>query len=138
MRSVGYTLLYLLDHDILGRARTFIESLPPMMMDRAINWAYLHKTQDSFAIEKEAPTESKARRFIQLLRQAHERLPLTEDYLVNLQNATLSNPLDLAAAFRHEQNHLANGGFRLYRRDCAASTCDAAYGDGGTSYRWAG
>lgn len=56
-----------------------------------------------------AQLEHKARRFIQLLRQAHERLPLTEDYLVQLQNATVSNPLDLAAAFRHEQNHLANG-----------------------------
>lgn len=99
----------LLAHDILGRAKAFIESLPPMMMDRAINWAYLHETQDSFAIEKEAPTEDKARRFIRLLRQAHERQPLTEDYLVNLQNATVTNPLDLAVAFRHEQNHLSNG-----------------------------
>lgn len=99
----------LLEYNILGRAREFIESLPQVMMDRAINWAYLHETQDSFLIEKEAPTENKARRFIQLLRQAHERLPLTEDYLVHLQNATVSNQLDLAAAFRHEQNHLANG-----------------------------
>ncbi|MDR2317571.1 MAG: Fic family protein [Pseudomonas sp.] len=99
----------LLAHDILGKAKVFIESLPPVMMDRAINWAYLHETQDSFAIEKEAPTEDKSRRFIQLLRQAHERQPLTEDYLVTLQNATVANPLDLAAAFRHEQNHLSNG-----------------------------
>ncbi|MBB3105466.1 Fic family protein [Azomonas macrocytogenes] len=97
----------LLVHDILGRARAFIESLPPVMMDRAINWAYLHETKDSFAIEREAPSEDKSRRFIQLLRQAHERQPLTEDYLVALQNATVMNPYDLAAAFRHEQNHLA-------------------------------
>lgn len=99
----------LLEHDILGRAKEFIDALPPAMMDRAINWAYLHETQDSFAIEKEAPSEDKARRFIKLLRQAHERKPLTEDFLVNLQNATVANPLDLAAAFRHEQNHLGNG-----------------------------
>ncbi|MGA9660139.1 MAG: Fic family protein [Pseudomonas alloputida] len=99
----------LLEHDILGKAKNFIASLPPLMMDRAINWAYLHETQDSFAIEKEAPTEDKSRRFIKLLRQAHERHPLTEDYLVTLQNATVANPLDLAAAFRHEQNHLSNG-----------------------------
>ncbi|QQE86036.1 Fic family protein [Pseudomonas putida] len=99
----------LLEHDILGKAKNFIGSLPPLMMDRAINWAYLHETQDSFAIEKEAPTEDKSRRFIKLLRQAHERHPLTEDYLVTLQNATVANPLDLAAAFRHEQNHLSNG-----------------------------
>jgi hypothetical protein len=78
------------------------------MMDRALNWAYLHETKDSFAIEREAPSESKSRRFIQLLRGAHESQPLTEDYLVALQNATLSNPLDLAAAFRHEQNYLSD------------------------------
>jgi hypothetical protein len=47
-------------------------------MARAINWAYLHETQDSFAIEKEAPSENKARRFIALFRQAHERRPLSD------------------------------------------------------------
>jgi len=99
----------LLSFDILGRSKTFIASLPPAMMDRAISWAYLHETQDSFAIEKEAPSEQKAQRFIQLLRQAHERQPLTEDYLVSLQNSTISNPLDMAGAFRHQQNHLSNG-----------------------------
>lgn len=102
-------IIELLQHDILGRAQQFIQSLPSGMMDRAINWAYLSETQDSFAIEKESPSEDKSRRFIQLLRQAHERIPLSEDYLVTLQNATLSNPYDKAVAFRHEQNHLANG-----------------------------
>ncbi|OWJ96200.1 cell filamentation protein Fic [Pseudomonas sp. A46] len=97
----------LLAHDILGRARAFITSLPPAMMDRAINWAYLSETKDSFAIERESPSEDKSRRFIQLLRQAHERQPLTEDYLVGLQNATVSNPYDLAVSFRTQQNHLA-------------------------------
>lgn len=99
----------LLEHDILGRTRDFMQSLPSAMMDRAISWAYLHETQDSFAIERESPSEDKAGKFIRLLRQAHERLPLSEHYLVQLQNATISNPFDRAAAFRHEQNHLASG-----------------------------
>ncbi|WP_455926086.1 Fic family protein [Pseudomonas putida] len=102
-------IVALLEHDILGRVQDFVQSLPSGMMDRAINWAYLHETQDSFAIEKESPSEDKSRKFIQLLRQAHERIPLSEEYLVNLQNATISNPFDMAAAFRHEQNHLASG-----------------------------
>lgn len=102
-------IMDLLRHDILARAQQFIQSLPSGMMDRAINWAYLHETQDSFAIEKESPSEDKSRRFIKLLKQAHEKTPLTEDYLVALQNATISNPYDMAAAFRHEQNHLASG-----------------------------
>ncbi len=102
----------LLNHDILGRAKAFIASLPPLMMDRAINWAYLHETQDSFAIEREAPTQDKSKRFIQLLRQAHDRQLLTEDYLVELQNSTVTNPFDLAATFRHEQNYLGTNGIR--------------------------
>ncbi|MEL7936155.1 Fic family protein [Pseudomonas delhiensis] len=99
----------LLELDILGKSREFIGSLPAGMMDRALSWAYLHETQDSFAIEREAPSADKAERFVQLLRQAHERQPLTEDYLVALQNSTISNPFNRAAAFRHEQNHLSNG-----------------------------
>lgn len=100
-------IVALLEHGILAHAQEFIKSLPSGMMDRTISWAYLHETKDSFAIEKESPSEDKARKFIQLLRQAHERTPLSEDYLVRLQNATISNPLDMAAAFRHAQNHLA-------------------------------
>ncbi|QOD01641.1 Fic family protein (plasmid) [Pseudomonas fulva] len=99
----------LLEHNILGRAQDFVKNLPAEMMDRALAWAYLHETQDSFAIEKESPSEDKARKFISLLRQAHERIPLSEEYLVQLQNATISSPYDMAAAFRHEQNHLASG-----------------------------
>ncbi|MDR9753278.1 Fic family protein [Pseudomonas sp. SZMC_28357] len=98
----------LLDYNVLNRSKTFIDSLPKEMMDRAINWAYLSETENSFAIEKEAPSEQKSQRFIQLLRQAHERKPLTEEYLVALQNSAISNPYDLAVAFRHEQNHLSN------------------------------
>lgn len=99
----------LIDLDIVGRARVFMATLPPEMMDRAINWAYLHETRDSFAIEKEEPSEEKSRRFVRLLRQAHERTELSEDYLVELQNSTVSNPFDKAVLFRHQQNHLHNG-----------------------------
>ncbi|WP_332765847.1 Fic family protein [Pseudomonas koreensis] len=99
----------LLDLDIIGRARNFMATLPPEMMDRAISWAYLHETRDSFAIEKEEPSEEKSQRFVRLLRQAHERTELSEDYLVELQNSTVSNPFDKAVLFRHEQNHLHNG-----------------------------
>ncbi|MFL1420120.1 Fic family protein [Pseudomonas fildesensis] len=99
----------LLALDVLSRAKSFMATLPPEMMDRAIQWAYLHETRDSFAIEKEQPSEEKSRRFVQLLRQAHEGRLLTEDYLVELQNSTVSNLFDKAVAFRHEQNHLHNG-----------------------------
>jgi len=40
----------LLALDVMGRAKSFMAMLPPEMMDRAIQWAYLHETRDSFAI----------------------------------------------------------------------------------------
>lgn len=96
----------LLENDVLDRTRQFIESLPEEMMDRAISWAYLHETKDSFLIEREAPAQDKAKRFMQLLHLAHEKSELTEDYLSGLQNSVVNNKIDQAAAFRHEQNHL--------------------------------
>jgi hypothetical protein len=99
----------LLAEDILGQAGTFIDSLPADMLDRAVQWAYLSETQSSFAIERETPSPDKQERFMQLLHQAHEVRELNEDYLVALQNSTVSNPLDKAATFRIEQNFLHNG-----------------------------
>ncbi|UST52325.1 Fic family protein (plasmid) [Comamonadaceae bacterium OTU4NAUVB1] len=92
--------------DVLGRTRAFVEGLAPDMMDRALSWAYLHETEDSYAIEREAPTEDKARAFIALLKQAHEGRPLDEDYLVELQSSIVANPFDKAVQFRTEQNWL--------------------------------
>lgn len=99
----------LLEADVLAEARAFIASLPAGMLDRAIQWAYLSETQSSFAIERESPSPDKQQRFMQLLRKAHEGRPLSETYLVELQNSTVNNPFDKAAAFRHEQNYLHNG-----------------------------
>ncbi|MEK6789146.1 MAG: Fic family protein [Pseudomonadota bacterium] len=99
----------LLNENILLRAQEFMATLPEAMIDRAIQWAYLHETRSSFAIEKETPSPDKAERFMQLLKQAQDGRPLSEDYFVGLQNNIISNVLDHAAAFRHEQNHLSNG-----------------------------
>lgn len=95
---------------ILDRTKQFIESLGVDMMDRALSWAYLHETDSSFAIEREVPTEDKARRFVELLKQAHEPRGLSEDYLVELQNVAITNPFDKAASFRFEQNWLSGPG----------------------------
>lgn len=92
--------------NILDRAKEFIDTLGKAVLDRALAWAYLHETEDSFAIEREAPSEDKARMFIALLHQAHEGRPLSENYLVELQNAVLTNPFYRAAGYRTEQNWL--------------------------------
>ncbi|MEY6431356.1 Fic family protein [Thioalkalicoccus limnaeus] len=96
----------LLALDILDRANTFVAGLGPQATDRALAWAYLHETETSFAIERETPSPDKAEAFVALLKQAHQPRPMDEDYLVALQNAAITNPLDRAAAYRHEQNWL--------------------------------
>lgn len=100
----------LLSNDILSRARTFIESLPAAIWiaQSAGHTSMKRRTRLPWSRE-EAASEDKARKFIQLLRQAHEGRELSEDYLVELQNAVINNALDKAAAFRHEQNYLSDG-----------------------------
>jgi Fic/DOC family len=92
--------------DVLGRTREFITSLGKGVLDRTLAWAYLHETEDSFAIERETPSEDKARAFIAVLHQAHDGRPLSEEYLVELQNSVLTSPFDKAASYRAEQNWL--------------------------------
>lgn len=99
----------LLDEDILLQTRVFFENTDQRIMDRAIAWAYLSETESSFAIERETVPYNKAEAFVMLLRKAFDAHPCDEDYLVHLQNAVITNPLDRAAAFRHTQNWLQNG-----------------------------
>jgi hypothetical protein len=96
----------LLAEDLLGQARDFAAQTGQAMLDRALSWAYLSETEGSFAIEGEVPSQSKAAAFAKLLKHAHEPRQLTEEYLVSLHNTVITNPLDLAVAFRHEQNRL--------------------------------
>jgi hypothetical protein len=98
--------------NILGQTEQFLASLGGSYVDRALAWAYLSETDSSFAIERETPSQTKSETFVALLQQAHHPIPLTEDYLAELQSATLSNPFDRAACFRHEQNWLRGGGLR--------------------------
>lgn len=95
-----------LQYDVLAHAKLFAASIGPQMLVRALSWAYLSDTEGSFAIEGETPSVGKASRFAALLKRAHAPRPLTEDYLIELQNATVSNPFDKATQFRTEQNRL--------------------------------
>jgi Fic family protein len=99
-------LLALIERDILGQTQDFAHAVGEAMLERALNWAYLSETEGSFAIEGEAPTHDKATAFAALLRRAHEQRPLTEELLVEWQNAAISNPFDKAVQFRTEQNRL--------------------------------
>jgi fido (protein-threonine AMPylation protein) len=102
-------LTVLLDKDLLQRARDFTETLPADILNRALAWAYLDETRNTYAIENETPSGDKATRFVELLRQAHVSRELDEDYLVQLQNAVINNVYYHAASFRTEQNYLSSG-----------------------------
>lgn len=97
-----------LAQDVLLQATKFANSIGQQMLERALSWAYLSETEGSFAIEGETPTHDKAALFASLLQRAHDQRPLTEDYLVELQNAAMTNPFDKAVQFRIEQNRLQN------------------------------
>lgn len=100
------TITSLLAEDIVGQANRFMAEQGAEFMDRALSWAYLHETESSFAIERETPSPSKAEAFAQILQHADEPRVLNEADLVTLQNAVISNPLDKATGYRHQQNWL--------------------------------
>jgi hypothetical protein len=80
------------------------------VLDRVMNWAYLSETRDSYAIENESPSPDKERAFLQAMEHLRDRTPLTEAYLVDLQNVVITTDLKLERAFRHRQNWLQRGG----------------------------
>ncbi len=96
--------------DTLAQTQAFAATLSTQSLDRAIDWAYLHETESSFAIEREVPSQQKALAFVQLLQQAHLRSDLSEQEWVNLQNTVVSNPLLHAVEYRNEQNWLRGPG----------------------------
>jgi len=100
----------LLEKNTLERTQEFIQGLDAELLERTMNWSYLSETESSFAIEREKPSANKAQAFAELLQQAHDSAPVTEDYLVGLQNLAVTNPLDHDVQFRIRQNWLRGPG----------------------------
>lgn len=98
----------LLESNILQRANEFLSELGATASDRAMSWAYLSETKSSFEIEHETPSATKAEAFVELLKKAHLTTQLDEEYLVGLQNTAITNPLDRAINYRHQQNWLSS------------------------------
>ncbi|MCI1192603.1 Fic family protein [Calidifontimicrobium sp. SYSU G02091] len=97
--------------DVLERLRAWAtDPANAGIVDRVMNWAYLSETRDSYAIENESPTPDKERAFLQAMEHLRDRTPLTEGYLVGLQNVVITNDLKLEHAFRRRQNWLQRGG----------------------------
>lgn len=100
----------LLAHKVMDRLNDAMARLGNELLRRTLDWAYLSETQGSFAIEGEEPGQTKAQTFAAVLRQAHQKRPLSEDYLCELQNEVLTNPLLREYQFRDRQNWLRAGG----------------------------
>jgi Fic family protein len=99
----------MMEKEILKGVKNLFEQSEPKLIERAMSWVYLSETEGSFAIEREKPSQDKAKVFAQLLSSIDYTKALTEEFLVEIQNVIVSNPLDQACFFRHQQNWLQQG-----------------------------
>lgn len=89
--------------DLRQLTRDALKRYDQDLLRRAAALLYLKETQSSFEVEREKPSASRAQRFADLLRQADTGLPLTEEWLVELQNAII-DPRFHEYTWRHQQN----------------------------------
>ena len=75
----------------------------PDLLRRAAAFLYLKETHSSFEVEREKPSPDRAQRFADLLRETEKSIPLSEDRLVQLQNAVL-DPRFNEFSYRNKQN----------------------------------
>ena len=75
----------------------------PDLLRRAAAFLYLKETHSSFEVEREKPSPDRAQRFADLLREAENGIPLSEDRLAKLQNAVL-DPRFHEFSYRGKQN----------------------------------
>lgn len=96
---------------VLERLRNWVDDARNHgLLDRVMNWAYLSETRDSYAIENETPAPDKERAFLRTMEQLRDQRPLSEEYLVDLQNLVITSAIRQEHAFRREQNWLQRGG----------------------------
>lgn len=86
-----------------------LSSAAPLLLQRALDWAYQSEASSSFEIEKETPTGSKVQRFAELLRKSDQIHSLHADALTNIQNTIVANVLAPEFSYRTTQNWLAIG-----------------------------
>jgi hypothetical protein len=89
------------------RTRESLGKYDQGLLRRAAAFLYLKETQSSFEVEREKPSASRAQRFADLLRQADIGQPLTEERLVELQNAVI-DPRFHEFGWRQQQNWIGD------------------------------
>ena len=100
--------------ELIDKANTALNSLKdPELYRRAVAYLYLSETKGSYAIESEKPSSDKQERFVQLLKHAGESVTVTEDWLVQLQNAIVRDVYSYEASYRTKQNWLEDSSERI-------------------------
>lgn len=93
--------------DLRKHTRETLGKYDQGLLRRAAAFLYLKETQSSFEVEREKPSANRAQRFADLLRQADTGQPLTEERLVELQNAVI-DPRFHEFSWRHQQNWIGD------------------------------
>ncbi|MHB8493651.1 MAG: Fic family protein [Casimicrobiaceae bacterium] len=93
----------MLAKDLHQRTQERLAKYDPQLLARAAAFLYLKETHNSFDIERAKPSPARAQRFADLLRNADQDIDLSEDKLVDLQNAVV-DPRFAEAGFRNKQN----------------------------------
>lgn len=92
--------------ELSSEARSLIESCDPAILARAVQYLYTQETKSSFAIEGEAPTSSRADRFIAALARAADFDASNPEAFVQLQNVIV-DPRYAAKRWRNVQNYVS-------------------------------
>ena len=90
-------------HDLREKTRETLARYDQDILRRAAGYLYLKETQSSFEVERENPSADRAQRFADLLRQADTREVLSEERLVQLQQAVVDARFH-EFTWRHQQN----------------------------------
>ncbi len=97
----------MVEKDLRKRTRETLGNYDQDLLRRAAAFLYLKETHSSFEVEREKPSANRAQRFADLLRQADTGQPLTEERLVELQNAVI-DPRFHEFTWRHQQNWIGD------------------------------
>lgn len=73
--------------DLKRRTHETISKYDPDLLRRAAAFLYLKETHSSFEVERENPSPDRAKRFADLLKDTESGIPLSEERLLQLQNA---------------------------------------------------
>jgi len=99
------TLKNYIDIRLDKKGMEVVGSYPKEVLRRAVSYLYTRETKSSFEIERAAPDQKRAARFVELLRLADEREFFDKPSLIELQQATVDERF-ASDNFRTDQNYV--------------------------------